>query len=259
MNRTLFMIINNELKIIQDNNMDHREWYNSLGLDPNNFENIVRGYVYENKIIFYKGGTFNYDEEVIEKAKMYSPSIRRSLNDESLEVYCGLMLNGSSKWEPILKIGNDEIDNYVPKQPKPLPEKKEHIETGPALEFKNNYEDPKFIKLATIVTGVVIVIEIILKMILFKQQKIMHINNPLDVLLTFAQIGLLAYSAYGYITKRSTAKYVSVIASVLIVLTFDIIDIIIGILYFLFSIDQGYFIKLIDLIKKLIKKGDKNV
>ena len=253
MNRILFMIVDNQLKIIQDNNIDHREWYTSLGFDPNNFENIVRGYVLDNKIIFFKGGAFNYDQDVIIKAKMFSPSIRRSLNNEALEVYCGLMLNGSSKWEPILKISNAEIDSYVP--PKPKEEPKVFKEQESSIEFKNNYEDPKFIRLATIVTSIVIVLIIIIKIILFKEQKILQITNPLDILLSIIQVGLLIFSIYGYITKKSFAKYISLIASVLIVLTLDIFDIIIGVLYFLFSIDQTYFIKFIN----LFKKGDKNV
>jgi hypothetical protein len=82
------MIIDNQVKYLTNSSMDHREWYNSLGFDPNNFDNIVRGYVLENKIIFFKGMMFNYDEEVINKARIFTPSIRVSMNNPSLEVYC---------------------------------------------------------------------------------------------------------------------------------------------------------------------------
>ncbi len=57
-NRILFMIIDDQVKYLTDSNMDHREWYVSLGLDPNNYENIVRGFVMDGKIIFFKGMNF---------------------------------------------------------------------------------------------------------------------------------------------------------------------------------------------------------
>ena len=52
-NKILFMIIGNEVKYLADSNMDHREWYTSLGLDINNYDNIVRGYIIDGKIIFF--------------------------------------------------------------------------------------------------------------------------------------------------------------------------------------------------------------
>lgn len=254
------MIIDNQVKIELNTTMDHREWYISLGLDLNKFENIIRGYIIDNKIVFFKGSAFNYDKEVYTAALTYAKSIRHYLNNPSLEVCCGITIdNYNSKWEPILKIKEEEIANYIPPTVKKEEEKKETIETGPVIEFKNNYEDPKFIKIATIVTGIVIVLEIIIKMLLFKEQKILQTSNPLDILLTVLQLGLLGYSIYGYINKKSNTKYISIVASILIILTLDIWDIIIGILYFVFSIDQSYFIKIINSIKKLIKKGDKNV
>ena len=122
--------------------------------------------------------------------------------------------------------------------------------------FKNNYEDPKFIRNATVTTIIVIGLEIIIKFFLFKEQKILQFSNPLDVMLSVIQIGLLVYSIYGYNTKKSSTKYISIIVSVLIVLTLDIWDIILGVLYFIYSIDQSWFIKIIN---SLSKKGDKNV
>ena len=259
-NRNLFMIIDNQVKVLENTPMDHREWYESLGLDPNNFNNIIRGYVMDNKIVFFKGNTFGYDNEVYNAALAYSPAIRHYLNNPSLEVCCGITVNGNdSKWEPILKIKEEEITNYRPKEEKKEEPKKEFVETGPVIDFKNNYEDPKFIRNATVVTIIVIGLEIIIKYFLFKEQKILQFSNPLDILLSVAQIGLLGYSILGYRKKDHNAKYISIIASVLIVLTLDVIDIIVGVLYFVYSVDQSYFIKLIDLIKGLGKKGDKNV
>ena len=71
------------------------------------------------------------------------------------------------------------------------------------------------------------------------------------MLLVFLQIGLLGFSIYGYIKKLSFTKYISVVTSVLIILTLDVFDIIIGALYFLFSIDQNFLTKLINKIKNL--------
>ena len=250
MNRVLFMIVGNQVKYLTGSELDHREWYNSLGLDPNNFDNIVRGYVLENKIIFFKGMMFNYDEEVINAARVFTPSIRVALNNPSLEVYCGITVNGQGqKWEPVLRINENEITGFV--QPKKVEEKpKEHIETGPMIELKNDYENPKFIKTASIVTGIVLVITIIIKIVLFSKKEILQVTNGFDVLLSFLQVIALGFVIYGYNKKIPYTKYIAMIASVLMILTLNIFDIIIGILYFVFNIDQRYFTKLFDLVKK---------
>ena len=258
-NRNLFMIIDNQVKIQENTTMDHREWYISLGLDLNKFENIIRGYIIDNKIVFFKGSMFGYDNEVYTAALMYSKSIRHYLNNETLEVWCGISVDGNNaKWEPILKIKEEEIANYIPPVEKKEEPKKEYKEVGALIEFKNNYEDPKFIRNATIITIIVIGIEIIIKFLLFKEQKVLHFSNPIDVLLSVLQIGLLGYSIYGYTTKKSNTKYISIVTSVLIVLTLDVWDIIVGIVYFVFSIDNSYFAKLINLIKGLFKKKEGN-
>ena len=250
-NRNLFMIVDNSVKILPNTTMDHREWYTQLGLDLNNFENIIRGYVIDNKIVFFKGSTFTYDDETYKAALVYSPVIRNYFNNPNLEVCCGIIISQyDSKWEPVVRISNDEITNYKP-LPQPV-EKKYYskVETAPVIEFKNNYEDKKFIMTATVVTSIVLVLVIIIKIILFKEQKILQLSNPLDILLSITQIGLLVFCIFGYLKKLSFTKYISIIASVFMVLTLDIYDIIIGILYFLFSIDQSYFTKLINIVKK---------
>ena len=255
MNRVLFMIINNQVKYLTGSEMDHREWYNSLGLDPNNFDNIVRGYVIDNKIIYFKGMMFNYDEEVINAAKVFTPSIRLFLNNPSLGVYCGIVVNGQGqKWEPVLKINENEITGFV--YNKPIEKKtKEHIETGPVIEMKNNYEDPKFIKKATIVSSIVLVLVLIIKILLFSKKEILQLSNGFDVLLSVSQIVLLVFIIYGYNKKIPYTKYIAIIAAILIILTLDVYDIIIGILYFLFNIDQNYFTNFIKLIKKVLNKN----
>ena len=73
-NKTLFMIIDNQVLYLSDSNMDHREWYVSLGFDSSSFDNVIRGFIADNKIIFYKG-FFQYDDSVIKAAEVLSPSI----------------------------------------------------------------------------------------------------------------------------------------------------------------------------------------
>ena len=57
--------------------------------------------------------------------------------------------------------------------------------------------------------------------------------------------------------KIPSAKYMGVAASVAIIITLDFLDVVLGILYFVFSVDQGYFIKFIHMIKNLIGKVTK--
>ena len=252
-NKVLFMIVNNELKYLKDTNMDHREWYVSLGYDASLFENIVRGYVIDNKIIFFKGIMFNYDEEVIKAARVYTPSIRYIMNNPSLEVYCGILVNGQGqKWEPILKINENEITGFVKEEKK---EEKEIKELGSAIEFKNDYTDSKFIKRAIIVTGIVLVLTLIIKINLFSKQEILKLNSFFDIFLSISQVFLLSFIIYSYKKKFSFTKYLSIGVSILIILTLDICDVIIGVLYFLFSIDQNYFVNFINFIKKLFNKN----
>ena len=66
----LFMIFNNEVKYLNDSKMDHREWFLSLGGKEEDYPNLIRGFISNGKIVFYKNN-FSYDEEVIKTAKRY--------------------------------------------------------------------------------------------------------------------------------------------------------------------------------------------
>ena len=252
-NRILFLIIGDEVKYLQNSNMDHREWYLSLGYDAKLFEQVVRGFISDNKIIFYKG-TFQYDDSVIAAAKKFTPHIRFTLNNTTLEPYCGLIISSfDSKWEPVLKINENEITGFQAAPQVVVPNKP--VETGPVLEIKNDYTDEKFMKNALIVTGIVLVLCIVIKIYLFSNTMILQWSNFTDILLALAQIVLLGVTIFGYIKKTTFPKYTGIIASVLLILTLDIWDILIGILYFLFCIDQTYFSKVITFGKKIFKKS----
>lgn len=266
-NKVLFMIIDRQIQYLSNSTMDHREWYNSLGLDPNQFENIVRGFILEHKIVFFKGINFNYDEEVIRSAKIFSPSIREYLGDSTYEVFCGVTIpSGGRKWEPILKIKDEELgftpevqqsresENQLIKPGKPIKDYGK-IENGPLLEFKNDYHDDKFVKFAIIITSFTLVLCIILKIILFHQGMLLHWGESEDVLLCFSQVALLGICIVGYLRKRAYTKYAGVFASIAIILTLDFWDLALGIFYFLFSVDQQYIFEILSFFKKLFKKG----
>ena len=254
-NKILFIIIDDEVKYLTNSNMDHREWYVSLGLDEDNFDNIVRGFIMDGKIVFFKGSNFNYDEEVIKCAKKYAKGMRLTLNNPNLVVCCGIVIASyGEKWEPIMTLTENDLDDVIVKEEVKKEEKTIPKEKRPLLEFNNNYEDPKFIKLAMIVTSIVLVLSIIIKIHLINIGRL-NLSNGLDLILCAVQIGLLIYSLYGYKTKNKYTKYLSLISGICLFLMFDIFDIIIGILYCLFIIDINYFTKLIETIKKMGKKG----
>lgn len=249
--RILFMIIDDQVKYLTEGNMDHREWYSSLGLDPNNYENIVRGFVLDGKIIFFKGTNFIADQEVITMAKRHAPGIRLQLNN-TYEVYCGIEAHSlGGKWEPIVKINDNELTGIVQKKE----EVKEYVpkELSSSLEFKNNYEDPKFIKRAILVTVIVLIISLLVNILgIIKDPSKLDL---LEVIFIVGQVIALILTIVGYIKKKESVKVTGIIAALLLVLTFNIINIILGIFYFVFSVDQGYFIKLSNMIKGL--KGKK--
>lgn len=253
--RNLFMIINNEFKYLAHTTMDHREWYTSLGYDPTYFDSVVRGYVVDHKIVFFKGMTFNYDEEVIKIARMYTPVIREVFQDSSLPAYCGIIVDSyGSKWEPVVHIVENEITGLPAAAPPVVEKPKVQVESGPALELKNDYQDPAFCKKAALITSIFLGLSFLIKIYLFSQNQILQLQNFTDVLLSLAQIGILIYTIYGYHKRLSSAKYSGIVASVLLVLTLDFLDVLLGILYFLFSVDQNYFVTMINFVKGVFEK-----
>ena len=258
-NKVLFMILGNSVQYLENSTMDHREWYESLGYDNKYFDTIIRGYVMDNKIVFFKGPNFNYDDSVIKAACAYGPRIRQHLNNPTLEVCCGILISSyGAKWEPIVRLKESDLTGVLPSKEEKTIVDYGKVETGPIIEFKNDIEDEVFIKRATIVTGIVLGFNILIKGILFFENKALHITNILDILLSISQIGLLAYCIYGYRKKNPSTKYLALIASVLMILVLDIWDVILGILYFVFSVDQSYFTNAWEKVKSLKKEKTEN-
>lgn len=249
-NKILFMIFKGGIKFLTNSNMDHREWYLSLGGDINDYDNVIRGYVIDNKIIFFKANLM-YDQEVIDMACKCAPLMKQQLNNPYLTVCCGITpgMNGS-EWEPILTLKDEEITNYnnkiIAQQNKePVVVPKMNSELEPVLEFKNNYKDPKFIKFATIFSIVILVLTIIAKVILVNTKKI-ETTSGWNILLMILQVVLIILSIVGYLKKSDRTKYIGVMASASLFFMFDIFDIILGAINLFFTIDQGYILKLID-------------
>jgi len=111
--RIAFMIINNEILYLENSEMSHKEWYISLELNLDNFDNIIRGYVKDNKIVYYKGD-FTYDEEVINITVKTMNQIKNETNNINAEVYVGVNKgNPNEEWKPIQKIDSMETPNGV--------------------------------------------------------------------------------------------------------------------------------------------------
>lgn len=256
-NKILFMIFNGEVQYLQNTDMDHREWFLSLGGNQEEYDNLVRGFIMDNKILFFKGPEFKYDNEVYNYARKFAKSMRQTLNNDSLVICCGILpgLPGQ-KWEPILILTEDEIENYtepVIKEPQQQQEPKE-FHQEPVLEFKNNYDDENFINTAVKLTVVTLVLTVIAKIYLILTN---HLNTSsiTEIFLILIQVVSLVLTIDGYKKKKDYTKYLSIFASIMIVLSFDLLDVIIGIIYFIFSVDQGYFVSLSNYIKEKTKKN----
>lgn len=253
-NKILFMIINNQVMYLQNTEMDHREWYTSLNLDLNLFESVIRGYVMDGKIVFFKGSTFSYDADVMKAAKIYGPTIRLAVNNQTLPVCCGILIaHYGAKWEPIVVLNEDELTGFVQEKVE-VKKEVEPKQLEAMIDFKNDYTSEKYIKTAVIVTGITLVLSIIVKISMIISQK-MYLSNGGDVIISFVQIGLLGGTIFTLMKKKDYSKYLGIAAGISLFLMFDLPDIILGILYSLFSIDMTYFTKGITLVKDLINKN----
>lgn len=102
--RVAFMIIENEVIFLRNSSMSHFEWYLSLGLPSDKFDEIIRGYYKEGRIIFYKGD-FLYDDEVIEVAKCYGDYIRQEVGDADALLFAGVKKGEIGEvWDPVIEI-----------------------------------------------------------------------------------------------------------------------------------------------------------
>lgn len=252
--KILLMYYNNEIKYLTNSNMDHLEWFISLGGNKSLYDNLVRGFVMDGKIVFFKGQDFRYDQEVIDVARNNGLAIRKKLNNNNLIVCCGILpgLPGQ-RWEPIMILNDNELIDYEKKDELSKNNFSKNFQEGPILELKNDLNDEKFIKTATILTIIILILCILAKIILIARKQL-NTTNFFEILLIIIQIGSLIGTLYGYKTKKDYTKYLSIVAAIALVFSFDLIDIIIGIIYFVFSVDQNYFKGLISAVNKTKNK-----
>ena len=259
-NRILFIVINGEIKFIQNTTMDHREWYQSLGGNMDEYENVIRGYIMDNKIIFFKAN-LNYDSEVIDFATKMGIPMRNQLNHPEYKICCGIDPgHDGNKWEEIITLNDKDLVGY--KSEEEIEKEKQELDkrlaeassnTAPLIEFKNNIEDPKFRKYATTFTLVLFGIAIVAKIIMVNNKTLMTDNRWNYLLIMFQSAGFIL-TMLGYMQKWSKTKYFGLMASVASFFLFDLIDLIVGAINLLFTIDQSYILKTVDFFKKLFEK-----
>ena len=272
--RIMFMVINDRVVYLKNNNFDHKEWYNSLDLDPNLYEQVIRGFIMNGKIIFFKGLTFNYDDEVINCATRHATEMRIFLQNKDLEIWCGILVNGiyGNKWEPVYRVNDDEIHEFDEKKIKAEKIEKEeemnHEEdravisklvdsAESVISFKNDVNDNTFIKIVVLDSIITLIITIVLKIIL-SSMNMFSFHNFGDFLLSILQISLIIACILSYKKKNRFAKIIGVFAGLSLCLTFHIVDILLGIHYSLLNIDYKIYVTLGDAIHDVLKKIKKN-
>ena len=136
--KILFMIVNDEIKFLpKSSQMDHKEWYESLGMNPDEYDNTIRGYIIENYCIFFKAN-LNYDSEVIDVATICGPIIKKQLNRPELKVCCGINPGyDGSKWEPIVMLKGKGLEAETKNT-----NESSRIESDTKIEDKSNDEAP---------------------------------------------------------------------------------------------------------------------
>ena len=264
--KILFMIFNNEIKFLNNSDMDHREWFLSLGGNMEDYEQTIRGFIMEGKLIYFKAD-LKYDNEVIDIAIKTANLIRKQVKNENLKVCCGINPgHDGEKWEAILTLKEEDLDGYVPpvdeeeekrkqEQKQKQAEMLKQIEpTEPIIEFENNFEDPEFIEYATKFTGVLLVVALVAKLI-YISKKMLFLSDRGTVLLIVAQMAFFALTIVGYNKKMPQAKYFALGASASSVLMFNLIDIVIAILNFIFTVNQNSIKTMIAFLKKWSEKG----
>lgn len=275
----IFMIVDDKILFLDNPTTGHSEWYNSLNFDTNEFPNTTIGAVVEDKIVFYKSD-LSYDDKVIDCAKRFGLEVMKHINNFDCKVCCGVILGKQTgEWEPIYVLNGKDIVGYKEKekaltrvekgndkteeqiaQEKLEKEKeeanKEKIDLKvDVIDFKNNYEDPVFIKKTIIITLIVLILNIIITSLWMKFWPV-H-DTPGSKFSMFIATMLLIVSIIFFKAKKSTAKITALIASALIVFNFNILSILLGLFYFIFIIDAEVINKSKDYVKKTINKVNK--
>lgn len=102
--RIAFLVMDNEILYLENSPMSHKEWYLSLGYKEENFNHVIRGYLKDNKLVYYKGD-FMYDDEVIQKALETEDIIKKHCDKLNAITYCGVIKGEVGEdWPPKEKL-----------------------------------------------------------------------------------------------------------------------------------------------------------
>ena len=272
----IFMIVDDKILFLDNPTTGHSEWYNSLNFDTNEFPNTTIGAVVEDKIVFYKND-LSYDDKVIDCAKRFGLEVMKHINNFDCKVCCGVILGKETGgWEPIYVLNGKDIVGYIEKEKaltrvekgndkneeqivQEIKEKekeeanKDKMELrADIIDFNNNYEDPGFIKRVTIVTIIVLVLNLIITnlwMMFWPAHNTMGSKFSLFLTTILLMISIIFFKA-----KKSTAKITSLIAAALIVFNFNILSILLGLYYFTFIIDEEIINNIVNFIKSINNK-----
>lgn len=128
--RVGFMILNGKIIFLENNKNSHYFWAKELGIKRDEFEQLVRGYYLNNRIIFYKGN-FSYDNECINAAKNYSKQIKEFCKAGQTEVWCGVKVgNSDAIWDLSSTCRPSNIRRAVPRFAHLLPKHKKIRQTS---------------------------------------------------------------------------------------------------------------------------------
>ncbi len=106
--RVAFIVYKDKIQYLKNSEMSHKEWCDSLGIKDIEFDNIVRGYINEERIVYYQGD-FEYNQNTIDVSKNTYKQIVKDLDIVNYNVYCGVIKGEIGKpWDPIIKIADEK-------------------------------------------------------------------------------------------------------------------------------------------------------
>ncbi len=102
--RIAFIIYHGRILYLRNSELSHEEWCDSLGISNEEFNKLVRGYIFNNDIVYYQSD-FKYNEEVINTCVDTYKQVALDNNLKDYNVYCGLLKGKVGElWKPILKV-----------------------------------------------------------------------------------------------------------------------------------------------------------
>lgn len=100
--RVAFAIIDGSLHSIANDSRSHKEWLmEEFNLSVQDFEVLIRGYVLEDNIVFYRGANFICDDEVIAAAHKYFRYLLNFTSSNLVNVCAGVKMGQIGEvWPP---------------------------------------------------------------------------------------------------------------------------------------------------------------